>query len=53
MADVTLEMLQVMVQKVLVGQKRHDQDFTDVKLRLTSIERAIAGLKRDDADINE
>jgi septal ring factor EnvC (AmiA/AmiB activator) len=53
MAEVTLEMLQVMVQKVLEGQKRHDQDFIDVKIRLSSIERGIAGLKRDDADTVE
>jgi hypothetical protein len=46
MAEVTLEMLQVMVQKVLDGQKRHDQDFIDVKIRLSSLERSIAGLKR-------
>ena len=53
MAEATLDMLQKMVQKVLDGQRHHDQEFHDVKARLTTIEQTIAGLKRDDADAVE
>ncbi|MTK13710.1 MAG: hypothetical protein F8N39_17080 [Clostridiaceae bacterium] len=42
MPEVSLELLQSMVQKVLENQRRHDQDFHDVMLRLTSLENAVA-----------
>jgi hypothetical protein len=53
MADVTLDMLGQRVQRVLDGQRRQDDEFHDIKLRLGSIERSMAGLKRDDAETVE
>lgn len=50
MVDASLALVQGMCERILEGQRRHDQEFHDIKIRLGSIERAMGGLKRDDAD---
>ncbi|MGB8841707.1 MAG: hypothetical protein WCC64_11615 [Aliidongia sp.] len=49
MADVKLDMLQVMVQPVLDGQDRHSRELGEIKLRLSNIERGIASIRREAA----
>ena len=53
MVDVNLEMLQGMVQRVLEGQRRAENkldriadDLSDLKLRTTNTEEALAGVNR-------
>ena len=53
MVDVNLEMLQAMVQRVLEGQRRAENkldriadDLSDLKLRTTNTEEALAGVNR-------
>ena len=47
MAEVSLEMLQVMVQRVLDNQARQSEEAHDTRARLTAIERHLAALRRD------
>jgi hypothetical protein len=49
MADVKLDMLQVMVQRVLDGQDRHSRELGEIKLRLSNIKRGIASIRRESA----
>jgi hypothetical protein len=49
MADVTLETLQLMLQKVLDEQKRCDREFRAINRVFDRIDRALAGLKRNGA----
>jgi len=47
MPDVSLEMLQAMVQRVLDGQKEQREDLREIKGRLTALELGQAAIKRD------
>lgn len=47
MADVSLEMIQTMVQRVLDGQSQLREDMGDVKRRLTSLEMSVAQIHAD------
>ena len=47
MAEPSLELLQAMVQRVLDKLADHDATFAEVTARLTSIERHLAGVRRD------
>jgi archaellum component FlaC len=46
-------MLQAMVQRVLDGQHRHDQDFADLKERLTAVELGLAAVRKDVGALTE
>ena len=50
MVEPSLELLQVMVQKVLDTLAEHTREFQDIKLRLTHLERSMAAMRRDRAD---
>lgn len=47
MADVSLDMIQAMVQRVLDGQSLLREDMSDVKRRLTSLEMSVAQIHAD------
>ena len=49
MAEVTLEMLGVMMQRVLDNQRSHDEKFKEVIGRLSQVELAVSALHRDSA----
>ena len=47
MAEPSLELLQIMTQHVLDGIVALREDNSDIKQRLTAVERAIATVRRD------
>jgi hypothetical protein len=47
MAEPNLELLQAMVQRVLDRQAEHSGEFEEVKLRLSSVERAVLSIRSD------
>jgi len=47
MAEPSLELLQVMVQRVLDRLSEHSDEFKEVKLRLGSLERAVLSVRGD------
>jgi hypothetical protein len=47
MVEVSLEMIQVMLQRVLDGQSLLREDMADVKRRLSSMEMSIAQIHAD------
>jgi hypothetical protein len=49
MADVTLEMLGQMVQRVLNNQHDHSAQLKEVTVRLSQLEQAVSSLHRDGA----
>lgn len=49
MPEPSLELLMQMVQKVLDTQREIREDVREIKHRLTSLESAVAGIKRDQA----
>jgi tetrahydromethanopterin S-methyltransferase subunit G len=49
MPEPSLELLQAMMQRMLDMLAEHSAEFREVRLRLSAIERHIAGLRRDDA----
>jgi len=49
MAEASLELLQVMVQRLLDGQLVLRDDVHDMRSRLTSLERAVLASRRDQA----
>ena len=46
MADAGMAVIQAMLERVLEGQRRHDQEFNEIKLRLEAIERAMVQGRR-------
>lgn len=50
MAEASLELLQVMVQRLLDGQLVLRDDVHDMRARLTSLERAVLASRRDQAN---
>ena len=53
MAEVSLEMIQLMLQRVLDTVRRHDNEFVDVKQRLGELQIGVAGCRRDIAQTGE
>jgi tetrahydromethanopterin S-methyltransferase subunit G len=47
MAEPSLELLQLMVQRVLDRQAEHSDEFREVKLRLASLERSVLSIRSD------
>ena len=47
MAEVTIELLGQMVQRVLDNQHDHSAQFTDLTSRVSQLEQSVAGLHRD------
>lgn len=47
MAEPSVELLQIMVQRVLDRQAEHSDEFKEVRQRLTSLERAVLSIRSD------
>ena len=47
MAEPSLELLQVMVQRVLDRQEEHSQEFKELRARMLSVERAVLSIRGD------
>ncbi len=47
MAEVSLEFMQDMTQRIMDGFATMHDDMQDVKTRLSAVERAVIGLRRD------
>jgi hypothetical protein len=52
MGEVTLEMIQSMLQRVLDTQRKHDDKFAEVINRLGRVELEVAGLHGDFASLS-
>jgi hypothetical protein len=47
MADPSLELLQIMVQRMLDRQGEHFDEFTEINARLASLERTVLSIRSD------
>lgn len=47
MAEPSLELLQIMVQRVLDRLEEHSDEFKEIKARLASLERAVLSIRND------
>lgn len=49
--NLVLEHLRALRNELREFRTRHDQDMSDIKQRLTTLERGIGGMKRDTAEL--
>lgn len=49
--NIVLEHLRALRNDLREFRTRHDQDMSDIKQRLTTLERGIGGMKRDTAEL--
>jgi archaellum component FlaC len=51
--NLVLEHLRALRNELREFRTRHDEDMSDIKQRLTTLERGIGGMKRDAAELYE